>query len=81
MGKVSTVIIMDWSLERPAILEVMYWLTEATILQHPGLRLKVVSSAVPVLRRRNTEEDLLLYRASSNMLAVLESKILLLLDI
>ena len=39
---------------------------------------RTVSSAVPVLRLRMIEDDLRLYKASSNICAVLESKILLL---
>ena len=39
---------------------------------------RMVSSAVPVLRLRMIDEDLRLYKASSNICAVLESKILLL---
>jgi hypothetical protein len=39
---------------------------------------RMVSSAVPVLRLRMIDDDLRLYKASSNICAVLESKILLL---
>jgi hypothetical protein len=44
----------------------------------PWFRESTVSSAVPVFRLRMIEEDLRLYKASSNKCAVLESKILLL---
>ena len=81
MGNVSIVIIMLWSLVKPAYFEVMYWLTPATMQVEPMLRLRTVSSAVPVFLRRITEEDLRLYSASSNMFAVLSLRMLLLRDI
>ena len=45
----------------------------------PELRDKMVSSATPVFFLLNTEEDLRLWSASSNICAVLESRMLLLL--
>ena len=64
-------IIIDWSLERPPSLEVMYWLTPAMMQHAPLLRVRTVSSAVPVLRLRRIDDDRRLCKASSNILAVL----------
>ena len=65
IGKVSMVIIMLESLENPPSLDVMYWLTEATMQVAPELRDSVVSSAIPVFLLRITEDDRRRYRASS----------------
>ena len=81
MGKVSMVIIMDWSLDRPPNFDVIYWLTPATMVAQPMFRERMVSSAVPVFLRRKMDEARRLYRASSNMLAVLSFKIELLRDV
>ena len=74
----SIVIIMLYSLDRPAYFEVIYWLTPATMHAAPILRLKMVSEAVPVFLRRMTEDDLRLWSASSNMFAVLSLSIVVL---
>ena len=79
MGNESIVIIMLVSFDRPANFEVTYWFTPAIKQTAPLFLVRTVSSAMPVFLLRSTEFDRRRCSASSNMLAVLSLRMLLLL--
>ena len=66
------------SFDKPASLLVTYWLMPATRHTLPLLRVRVFSSATPVMRRRNTLFERRRCKASSNMFEVLSFSIELL---